>query len=67
MLTHNQRYAIASSMAVSSLETVIARLLKHGKELDHYPSEEITFARSINVYFGKRDGYIPKQVLQLCK
>jgi hypothetical protein len=57
MLTKQQQYSIASTLATSSTATVKTKLAGN--------SEAISFIEKIEKYFVKKDGFIPKQVLKI--
>lgn len=57
MLTRQQRYSIATGLAVSNLQAIAARL--QGNQ------EALEFATTIDKHYRKRDGFIPRAVLRI--
>ena len=62
LMTRNQKYAIATSLATSSLEATIAKLDCLDTDLR---VAGIAFANSIDQHYRKRDGFIPRAVIRL--
>jgi hypothetical protein len=56
-LSPNQRYSVASMLAVGTLASVESRLAGN--------VEALKLARSIDRYYTKRDGFIPRPVLAI--
>jgi hypothetical protein len=65
MLNPNQKYGIASALAADNLDNVIANLNK--LPFPDLISEGVKFAKHLNQFFKKRDGFIPAAVLELLK
>ena len=58
---NKQQYAIATMLATNTFGPTMKRLKSSGfltKELEEW-------AIKINKYYGKRDGYVPRKVIQL--
>jgi len=65
-LTSKQKYSIASTLATSSLESTISQIQNFGSFIgDSLVESAIDFATQIDMYYVKRNGYIPKQVLKI--
>ena len=58
-----QKYAIATMLATNTFEPTIKRLENSGL----LTPELKEWAEKINKYYGKRDGYVPRKVIDLLK
>lgn len=59
-----QKYAIATMLAQQSLEATIAAIRK--RTLPDVQESAIQFAKEIDKYYRKRDGFVPKIVVDIC-
>lgn len=72
MLTASQKYSIASTLSTSSLETYIGKVknlpeYKDAKLFRDFADQAIEFATKIDKLYVKKDGFVPKRVVELCK
>ena len=58
MLSKQQRYSIASLLAVNTTETVL-------KKIEPFDQEAIDFVNRIAKYYKKRDGFVPRPVINI--
>lgn len=59
MLSATQRYAIATAMATTATSVVLAKLVDN--------ADAIAFANRIAKHYKRKDGFIPRPVIVLCK
>lgn len=68
MLSAKQKYSIASTLSTCPLDKYVKRLEEYRDIglLKDYAQASIDFATKIDKIYGKKDGFIPKNVLALC-
>ena len=65
MLSKQQKYSIASTVACSGEQYTIQRIRNYGES--NSTKEAIAFIERISPYFnGKYNGYVPPKVIELC-
>lgn len=64
-LTRMQRYSVASMLATNTLRPTINRLIASCAELGTNNEPFVAFAKLIDKYFAKRDGFIPPAVVKM--
>ncbi len=61
-MTNKQKYSVATMLAIGSLQSVISRLEK----LPFDSKDAIEFAKKIDPFYTKKDGFVPQKVRKLC-
>lgn len=62
MLTQSQKYSIATLLSVNTLEATLYKIRQsHLNEV----VEGVEFAKLINKYYKKRDGFVPRPVIKM--
>lgn len=68
MLSREQKLSIAGGLSTSNLqqyEIRIRKLMGEVKLFETIGNESLVFAQQINKHYVKRDGFIPRKVLEL--
>lgn len=63
-MNRSQKLAVASSLAVQNLRGVLLHLEQNAPV--EIKADAIAFAKKIDRYYRKRDGFIPRPVIRLC-
>lgn len=68
MLSYQQRYSVASMLAVNSLDAVRRRLDGLRADMPEMPIDDlINLAERLDPYYVRRDGFVPKKVLAILR
>lgn len=66
MLTYAMKYALASTLSVSSVEHTISQINKAPLSKEEY-AEAVQLVKTLDKMFPKKNGFIPKPVLKYIK
>lgn len=64
-MLQTQKYSVATMLATNSYKETVRRIRWSYEQLGEDPSEMLEFAEKINPLYKKRDGFVPKKVLDL--